>query len=135
MGRIKYSLGNARANLQAGDRDETSAVASPTRGVVPSLHRDGLPGGVGQARNSLGNAYADLPTGGLCENLHNPIAHFEAALRVYTEMDLPANRAMTQNNLGNAYATLPMGDRDANLRRAIACYESACGSGPRRTSP
>ena len=53
------------------------------------------------------------------------IAHYEAALRVYTEADFPSDWAMTQNNLGIAYRDLPTGDRGENLRRAIACYEAA----------
>ena len=52
-------------------------------------------------QNNLGIAYADLPTGDRGENLTKAIACYEAALRVYTERDFPADWAMTQNNLGN----------------------------------
>ena len=86
-------------------------------------------------QNTLGAAYADLPTGDRDQNLRRAVACYEAALRVYTEADFPTDWAMTQNNLGNAYRNLPTGDRDQSLRRAIACYEAACGSTPRPTSP
>jgi tetratricopeptide (TPR) repeat protein len=76
-------------------------------------------------QNNLGNAYRDLPTGDRADNLRRAIACYEAALRVYSEGDYPADWAMTQNNLGNAYSDLPTGDRADNLRRAIACYEAA----------
>ena len=65
-------------------------------------------------------------TKGRCaENLQRAIACYEAAQRVYTEKDFPADWARTQNNLGVAYKDLPGGDRAENLQRAIACYEAA----------
>jgi tetratricopeptide (TPR) repeat protein len=53
------------------------------------------------------------------------IACYEAALRVYTEQELPQDWAMTQNDLGLVWSELPTGDRAANLGEAIACYEAA----------
>ena len=76
-------------------------------------------------QNNLGIAYSDLPTGDRGENLRKAINGYDAALRVYTEADFPADWAMTQNNLGNAYRNLPTGDRGENLRRAINCYDAA----------
>jgi predicted ATPase/class 3 adenylate cyclase len=83
---------------------------------------------VAGAQNDLGTAYADLPTGDREKNLGKAIACYEAALRVYTESDVPLDWAGTQNNLGNAYANLPTGDREKNRAKAITCYEAAaCG--------
>ena len=83
------------------------------------------PLGWAKTQNSLGNAYADLPTGDRAENLREAIACYDRALRAWTESSYPSYWATTQNNLGTAYADLPTGDRDANLRQAIACYEHA----------
>ena len=62
-------------------------------------------------QHNLGTAYGDLPTGDRGENLRRAIACYEAALRVYTEADFPADWAGTQSNLGTAYKDLPTGDR------------------------
>jgi class 3 adenylate cyclase/predicted ATPase len=77
------------------------------------------------SQNSLGIAYADLPTGDRAENIAKAIARYQAALRVWTERDFPEAWALTQNNLGNAYGDLPTGDRAENLASAIACYQAA----------
>jgi tetratricopeptide (TPR) repeat protein len=74
---------------------------------------------------SLGVELASATLGNRSINLRRAIACYEAALRVYTESDLPAEWAMTRNNLGIACSNLPTGDRGENLRRAIACYEAA----------
>jgi hypothetical protein len=76
-------------------------------------------------QNNLGTAYCELPTGDRAENLANAIVFFQAALRVWTERDFPAQWAMTQNNLGIVYINLPTGDRAKNLAKAIACYHAA----------
>ncbi len=73
----------------------------------------------------LGFAYYDLSTGNRAENLNKAIECYQAALRVYTESDSPAEWAATQNNLGIAYADLPTGDRGENLRKAIESYQAA----------
>ena len=73
----------------------------------------------------FGSALNDLSIGNQSEHLRRAIACYEAALRVYTEADYPADWARTQNNLGNAYRNFPSGDRSEHLRRAIACYEAA----------
>jgi tetratricopeptide (TPR) repeat protein len=66
-----------------------------------------------------------LPKGDLGANLERAIACYQAALRVHTERDFPADWAGTQNNLGSAYVELPTGDRGANLEQAIACFQAA----------
>jgi tetratricopeptide (TPR) repeat protein len=76
-------------------------------------------------QNNRGIVYSDLPAGDRGENLKKAIACYEAALRVYTERDFPADWATTQNNLGAAYWNLPADDRRENLKKAIACYEAA----------
>jgi hypothetical protein len=73
----------------------------------------------------IGCALWGTPIAPRASTLNAAIAHHDAALRVYTETDFPADWAMTQNNLGAAYRNLPTGDRGENLRRAIDCYESA----------
>ena len=78
-----------------------------------------------EAHSNLGNAYRDLPTGSRGVNLAKAIAHYKAALRIYTERDFPSDWAMTQNNLGIAYLEMPEGDRRENVAKAIACYEAA----------
>ena len=80
---------------------------------------------VAVTQNNLGNAYSNLPTGDRGENLKRAIGCYEAALRVYTERNLPVQWAGMHNNLGNAYGELPTGDRGENLKRAIGCYEAA----------
>ena len=77
------------------------------------------------ALNWLGVEMCQATLGNRTLNLRREIACHEAALRVFTESDLPKRWAATQNNLGLAYWNLPTGDRDANLRDAIACYEAA----------
>ncbi len=53
------------------------------------------------------------------------IAHYRAALQIFTEAAFPLEWASTQHNLGFAYEKLPTGDRAENLRQAIACYQAA----------
>src|SRR6185436_11855806 len=76
-------------------------------------------------QNNLGIAYWELPTGDRADNLVKAISHFEAALRVQTEHDFPAEWSVTQSNLGVAFAELPNGIRADNLTKAIACFEAA----------
>ncbi len=73
----------------------------------------------------LGFAICKTPMAPRAAALNAAVAHFEAALRIYTEADFPLHWAGMQNNLGNAYCDLPTGDRVENLRRAIDCYEAA----------
>src|SRR5262249_22202714 len=73
----------------------------------------------------LGAAYSALPTGDRGENLKRAFACCKAALRVYTERDLPRDWAKTQNILGVAYLDLPTGNSSANVKRAIACFKAA----------
>jgi len=60
--------------------------------------------------------------------LAEAVAAYEAALRVYTEKDMPAQWATTQNNLGNALRVL--GERlggEAGAKRlaeAVAAFEA-----------
>jgi len=78
-----------------------------------------------RTHSSVASAIWKTPIAPLAPSLIASIAHYDAALRVYTEADFPVDWAMTQNNLGIAYSNLPTGDRGENLRRAIACYEAA----------
>ena len=88
------------------------------RGGVSSLHRDGLPGELGDdPKRPQQQHYLDLPTGNRGENLHRPIDCYEAASRVYTETDFPADWAMTQYNLGHSYAQHSAGERHAPSSR------------------
>ena len=84
--------------------------------------------------NSFGVELCEATLGNRSLNLRRAIACYEAALRVYTESDFPADWAGTQNNLGIAYSNLPAGDRGENLRLAIDCYARRCGSTPSRTT-
>ncbi len=86
-------------------------------------------------QNNLGNAYVNLPTGDRGANLRRAIDCFEAALRVYTESDFPADWAMTQDNLGVAYRSLPTGDPGEDLPAPSIASRRRCGSTPSRTSP
>jgi len=76
-------------------------------------------------QNNLGATYADLPTGERPDNLQKAIAAFEAALRVRTEKDFPADWASTQTNLGTAYYYLPTGERADNLQKGKVCFKAA----------
>ena len=81
--------------------------------------------GVAAMQNSLGTAYAALPTGDRAANLQQAIHCYEEALRYFAPDVAPLDYATTQNNLGTAYQSLPTGDRAANLQQAIHCYEEA----------
>ncbi len=48
------------------------------------------------------------------------IAHYQAALEIYTREAFPQEWAMTQNNLGAAYFNRIGGERSQNLEMAIA---------------
>src|SRR5436190_1732865 len=72
-----------------------------------------------RTQNNLGSAYCSLPTGDRSENLTNAVACCEAAVRVRTERDTPADWPLTQNYLG------PACERSENLPKAISCYEAA----------
>lgn len=104
-----------------GRSNDRLILAQAARAAAEKLGTEATAG----ADNSLGNAYADLPTGDRGENLGRAIACYEAALKERTGRHSPQHWAGTQNNLGNAYADLPTGDRGENLRRAIACYKAA----------
>jgi tetratricopeptide (TPR) repeat protein len=76
-------------------------------------------------QNSLGNAWAQLPTGDRAENIETAIGHYNNALKVYTREGFPADWAMTHNNLGNAYSERIKGDRAENIETAIEYYINA----------
>lgn len=78
-----------------------------------------------RGQNTLGLIFSDLPTGNRVENLHQSIAHYEAALSVYTETKFPHEWATVQNNLGATYSELPNDSMDNNLGRAIYHYETS----------
>lgn len=91
------------------------------RGIDP----DADPDQWAAIQNSLGIAYANLPTANRRENLTKAITCFDAALRVWTETEFPVEWAMTQNNLGTVYGDLPRGDPGEKWAKAIACFEAA----------
>ena len=74
--------------------------------------------------NNLGNAYSELTTGDLPNNILAAIECFEQALVVFTPETMPYAWASIQNNLGATYKVKP-GDDDQNIRPAIACWEMA----------
>jgi predicted ATPase/class 3 adenylate cyclase len=74
---------------------------------------------------NLGNAYMSLPIGDRAHHLQSGIDCYSAALRTFTEEDLPLDWATTQNNLGNAFSNLSTSDRSRNLQSAIDCYSAA----------
>ena len=69
-------------------------------------------------QNNLGDAYSDLPSGDRSENLRRAIACYEAALRVYTEADYPADWAEIQNDCGLVFEAL------GDLPKASAAFSS-----------
>jgi CHAT domain-containing protein len=73
----------------------------------------------------LGSAYYNRRQGQRADNLEQAIAHFEAALTVFTPEALPQDWANTQINLAIAYWYRSRGDRADNLEKAIAAYEAA----------
>src|SRR6185437_6187361 len=77
------------------------------------------------AHHNLGIAYARLPAGDRAENVGRAIAHYEAALRVYSAVHYPRHWASTKYHMGCAFARSPAGVRTENLRRAVACFQAA----------
>jgi hypothetical protein len=65
------------------------------------------------------------PPGDRAANLQKAVDAYQAALRVRTEKDFPADWAMTNCNLGRAYTDIPNGNRAENLKKAKACFEGA----------
>ena len=63
--------------------------------------------------------YSELPTGDWGANLRRAIACYEAALRVRTEADFPADWAGTQTNLGLAFEQM------GEVERAGAAFTAA----------
>ena len=74
--------------------------------------------------NNLGNAYSELTTGDLQENIRAAIDCFEQALTVFTLEIAPSAWASIQNNLATVYKMKP-GNDDQNIRPAIACWDKA----------
>jgi hypothetical protein len=56
-----------------------------------------------RTHGELGRALCETPIAPRAPSLNAAIAHYEAALRVFTEADFPSDWATTQNNLGTAY--------------------------------
>lgn len=73
----------------------------------------------------LGVELWNATLGNRSANLRRAIVCYEAALRIYTESDFPADWAGTLNNLGVVYDNLPTGDRCENVLRSIDCYKAA----------
>jgi len=59
------------------------------------------------------------------EKLDRAIAHFDAALQVYTEEAFPQDWAGIQCSLGEVWIELDSDNRGADIAHAIACYEAA----------
>ncbi|MEO9970238.1 MAG: hypothetical protein ABJG15_10550 [Hyphomonadaceae bacterium] len=77
------------------------------------------------AQNDLGNVLQVLGQRGDADALGHSVKAYEAALSVYTKVDMPADWAMTQNNLGNVLRVLgERGDNDA-LERSVMAFEAA----------
>lgn len=74
---------------------------------------------------SLGNVYRGMLEGDQNGNMRIAIKHYNAALEVQSESELPSDWASTQKNLGDAYAALEIGGRSENQKLALACYETA----------
>ena len=118
----------ARSLWHLRHRDATAKLDRARRAVeqaIEILRRVGGNPELARGQFALGTILNDTLSGDFNENLRGAIACYEAALRVFTESDFPAEWATTQNNLGICYWNLPSGDRGENLRRAIACYEAA----------
>ncbi len=84
-----------------------------------------------RTQNNLANAYRDRIRGERADNLEQAIAHYDAALTVYTREAFPEHWAMTQNNLANAYRERIRGERADNLEQAIEHSSGAHGLYPR----
>ena len=113
------------AGLVSYERSEYTAALAHFEAML--RRSDVPPEELSEIRFYVGNCHWHLAQGqrNMAEHLAQAIAAYEAALRVRTERESPADWATTQNNLGTAYANLPTGDRGENLRKAIACLEAA----------
>jgi hypothetical protein len=88
---------------------------------------------VGSLQNNLGNALSSqgMRSGGAdgVRLLAEAVDAFRAALRIYTETEMPACWAMTQNNLGNALSSQGMRSGGAGgvrlLAEAVETYRAA----------
>ena len=73
----------------------------------------------------LGRECTCAQLGDRAENIQRGVRYYDAALRIYTESDFPADWAETQRLLGQAHLALPIGDRADNIQRAASFFEAA----------
>jgi CHAT domain-containing protein/tetratricopeptide (TPR) repeat protein len=83
----------------------------------------------------LGSAYVGRQQGVRADNIEVAIAHFEAALRIWTVETNPQDWARAHNNAGIAYWGRIRGMRADNQERAIAHLETALKVFTRETAP
>jgi len=80
---------------------------------------------IADIQNSLGTAWAQLPTGDRAENIERAIGHYDKALQVHIREAFPTNWAMTHNNLGIAFGKRIKGERAENIETAIGHFDDA----------
>ena len=101
----------------AGDRRTTkrrsrSTPARPSRGL-------------GATQNNLASPIGNRIRGERADNLERAIAHYEAALTVYTREAFPIEWARTQNNLGAAFVDRTAASRRTTSSGRLRAYEAA----------
>ena len=80
---------------------------------------------IADLQNSLGTAWAQLPTGDRAGNIETAIRHYNNALQFSTREAFPEHWAITHNNLGVAYSDRIKGERAENIERAICHFDNA----------
>jgi tetratricopeptide (TPR) repeat protein len=74
---------------------------------------------------NLGNAFSEIPEGGVPDRWQAAVRHYENALQVRTREKNPDVHAGILLNLGIAYRELPTGERAQNIKRSMLCYRGA----------
>ena len=124
---------------QSRDPEQKIALAEQALKLEPGLN--GWPLRAPRARVKgdllfgLGSSYFNRRQGQRADNLEQAVAHFEAALGVFTREALPQDWANTQINLAIAYWYRIRGDRADNLEKSIAAYEAALAVFTREALP
>jgi CHAT domain-containing protein/tetratricopeptide (TPR) repeat protein len=120
-----------REALQLNQPHDLPQKAELLRAALTLADESRWRAGSAMAHFELGRAYTEPQLG----DQDAAIAHFEAALEIYTRERSPKDWGDTQNNLGIVYFQRADGDRRDNLRQAIVHFEASLEVRDRETTP
>ena len=119
------NLGNAYLKLPIGDRAENlAAPLSITRPRSRCEPRPSIRWSGPEPSTTSGwpfDSYRRATSTRICR----AISCYEAALRVYTEADFPADWARIQHSMGVVHQNIQDDDRSPNVYRAVDHYKAA----------